>query len=83
MEVSGQLHATTALAPKERDLRYPLGRRLDGPQDSSGRRERKKNIVPTETRTSTPLAVQPVASTDLHKCVLLIKRYYLVPLWCA
>jgi hypothetical protein len=35
MEVSGQLHSPVALPPGER-LRYPLDRRLAGPQNRSG-----------------------------------------------
>jgi hypothetical protein len=45
MEVSGHLHAPTALhlakAPP-----YPLNRRLDGPQRWSGRFGNEKNVLP-------------------------------------
>jgi hypothetical protein len=32
MGVSGQYHASAALYPRGKDPRYPLDRRLDGPQ---------------------------------------------------
>jgi hypothetical protein len=34
MGVSGQRHSPTALYPRGKDPRYPLYRRLDGPQDT-------------------------------------------------
>jgi hypothetical protein len=58
MEVSGQLHAPTALLPGK-EPRYPLDRRLDVPHarfEHSG--EEKKVPAPAENRTS---VVQPVA----------------------
>jgi hypothetical protein len=42
--------------------RYPVDRRLGGPQNQSGRRRGEKILDPTETRTLTPSVVQPVAS---------------------
>jgi hypothetical protein len=42
MEVSGQLHAPAAL-PQGKSPRYPLDRRLDGPQNRSGRGGEEKN----------------------------------------
>jgi hypothetical protein len=36
MGVSGQRHAPAALYPREKDPRYPLVRRLGGPQSRSG-----------------------------------------------
>jgi hypothetical protein len=36
--VSGQHHAPAALYPRGKDPRYPLDRRLGGPQSRSGRR---------------------------------------------
>jgi hypothetical protein len=36
--VSGQHHAAAALYPRRNDPRYPLDRRLGGPQSRSGRR---------------------------------------------
>jgi hypothetical protein len=38
MGVSGQRHAPAALYPRGKDPRYPLDRRLGGPQSRSGRR---------------------------------------------
>jgi hypothetical protein len=38
MEVSGQRHALAALYPRGKDPRYPLARRLGGPQNLSERR---------------------------------------------
>jgi hypothetical protein len=46
MGVSGQRHAPAALHPREKDPRYPLDRRLGGPQSRSGRRGLKKNPLP-------------------------------------
>jgi hypothetical protein len=43
MEVSAQLHAPAALPPSVRTPRYPLDRRLDGPQSRSGRGGEEKN----------------------------------------
>jgi hypothetical protein len=45
MEVCGQLHAHAALPPGK-DPRYPLYRRLGGPQSRSGRYEKEKNRLP-------------------------------------
>jgi hypothetical protein len=42
MEVSGQLHAPAALL-QGMTLRYPLDRRLGGPQSRSGRGGEEKN----------------------------------------
>jgi len=36
--VSGQLHASAAFYPRGKDPRYPLYRRLGGPQSRSGNR---------------------------------------------
>jgi hypothetical protein len=38
MGVSGQRHAPAAIYPRVKDPRYPLDRRLGGPQSRSGRR---------------------------------------------
>jgi hypothetical protein len=46
MGVSGQRHAPAALYPRRKDPRYPLDRRLGGPQSRSGRRDEKKNPLP-------------------------------------
>jgi hypothetical protein len=46
MEVSGQLHAPAAL-PLRKGPRYPLGRRLSGPQSRSGRYGVEKNPAPS------------------------------------
>jgi hypothetical protein len=65
--MSDQLHATAALL-QEKEPRYPLDRRLTGPQGPSGRCEKENIPDPTWTRIPTP-AFHPVASryTD---CVL-------------
>jgi len=61
MEVSGQLHGPAALSP-EKERRYPLDRRLGGPQRRSGRGEEEKNSqLPLVTED--PI-VQPVAIPD-------------------
>jgi hypothetical protein len=45
MEVSGQLHAPAVLL-KGKSPRYPLDRRLDGPQNRSGHGGENKNTNP-------------------------------------
>ena len=55
MEVGGQHHAPAALLPRK--TRYPLYRRLDGPQ---GRFGRVRKISPPPE--FDPRTVQPVAS---------------------
>jgi hypothetical protein len=50
-EVSGQWHAPAALYPRGKDPRYPLYRRLGGPQNRSGHRGNRKNpFAPTGDR---------------------------------
>jgi hypothetical protein len=44
--VSGQHHAPAALYPRGKDPRYPLCRRLGGPQSRSGHRGYRKNPLP-------------------------------------
>jgi hypothetical protein len=46
MGVSGQRHAPAALYPRGKDPRYPLYRRLGGPQSRSGHRGYRKNPLP-------------------------------------
>jgi hypothetical protein len=72
LEVSGQLHAPAALPPGK-SPRYPLYRRLGGPQSRSGQHEEEKILDPTGTRTSTsqssspqPVAI-PIALSRLMK----------------
>jgi hypothetical protein len=43
MRVSGQRHAPAELLPRGKDPRYPLYRRLGGPQSWSGLRGYRKN----------------------------------------
>jgi hypothetical protein len=45
--------------PGGKGPRYPLDRSLDEPQSRSGRAEKKKNIAPTGTPTSTPRPSSP------------------------
>jgi hypothetical protein len=52
LEVSGQLHASAALAPGKSPL-YPLDRRLGGPQNQAGRRGEEKILASAGTRTPT------------------------------
>jgi hypothetical protein len=64
MEVTGQLHAPTALPPeKEPPPRCPLGKKLDGPQKRPGRRGEEKNLAPTQLR---PLG-RPARSQSLYR----------------
>jgi hypothetical protein len=58
MEVSGQLHVPAALPPGKVP-RYPLDRRLGGPQSRSGRCGEEKNLALHGNRTR---IVQPVAT---------------------
>jgi hypothetical protein len=60
LEVSGQLHAPAAL-PRGKSPRYPLDRRLGGPQSRSGR-SLEQNSRPYRDSNSDPSVVQPVAS---------------------
>jgi hypothetical protein len=53
MEVSGQLN------PRGKSQRYPLDKRLDGPQNRSGRRGEEKILDPNGTRTPTPRSSSP------------------------
>jgi hypothetical protein len=46
MEVSGQVHAPAAFYPQGKSRRYPLDRRLSGPQSRSGRSGEEKNGQP-------------------------------------
>jgi hypothetical protein len=50
------------LCPLGKGLRYPLDRRLGGPQSRSGRRGEEKILEPTGTQTPTSSVIQPVAS---------------------
>jgi len=43
MEVSGQLHTSSALSSRKEPRRYPLDKRLCGPQNRSGRVGEEKN----------------------------------------
>jgi hypothetical protein len=57
MGVSGQHHAPAALYPRGKDPRYPVDKRLGGPQSRSGRRGQKKNPLPLlgiEPRSTSP-----------------------------
>jgi hypothetical protein len=52
MEMNGQLHAPAALPPGK-EHRYPLDRRLGGPQSRSGHsgEEKNSNMAPAENQT--------------------------------
>jgi hypothetical protein len=52
MGVSGQHHVLAALYPRGKDPRYPLYRRLGGPQSRSGHRLEVKSFAPAGDRTS-------------------------------
>jgi len=45
MEVSGQIHIPVTLS-QGKDPRFPLDRRLDGPQSQFGRGGEEKNSLP-------------------------------------
>jgi hypothetical protein len=59
--MNGQLHAPAVL-PRAKGPRYPLDRRLGGPQSRSGLFGEVKILDPTGTRTPTLSVVQPVTS---------------------
>jgi hypothetical protein len=61
MGVSGQHHAPAALYPRGKDPRYPLYRRLGGPQSRSGHRGYRKILSPLPGSNPDRTAVQPVA----------------------
>ena len=69
MEVAGQRHAPAALPPGK--TRYPLYRRLGGPQSRSG--EVRKISPPPGFD---PRTVQPVANRYTDYAILLIHRMY-------
>jgi hypothetical protein len=58
VEGTGQLHAPATLHPEKNNLRYPLDRRLGGPQSRSGSGAEEKKI-PAPPGNQTPV-VQPV-----------------------
>jgi hypothetical protein len=49
----------SGLVTPEESPRYPLDRRLGEPQIQSGRSRKKKNLITTETRTTTPRPSSP------------------------
>jgi hypothetical protein len=69
-DVQTHIFLTSALAGGEwsasrsggKSPRYPLDRRLGGPQSQSGRRGEEKNLDPTGARNSDHSVVQPAAS---------------------
>jgi hypothetical protein len=52
MGVSGQSHTTAAIYPREKDPRYPLDKRLGGPQSRTGHRLEETSFAPARDRTS-------------------------------
>jgi hypothetical protein len=62
--VSGERHAPAALYPRRKDPRYPLDRRLDGPQSRSGHRDQRKNSLCLRRGSNFDLPV--VQSVDRH-----------------
>jgi hypothetical protein len=55
-------HPQPAALPPGKEPRYPLDRKLGGPQSRSGRHGKVKILAPTWSRTPTTLVVQPVVS---------------------
>jgi hypothetical protein len=54
MEVSGQFHAPASFPPGGKSPRYPLDRRLGGPQSRSGRGDEEKEFYHCHCRGSDP-----------------------------
>jgi hypothetical protein len=73
MEVTGQLHATTALL-RRNSRQYPLDRRGGGqPQSRSGRCEEEKNVLPLPgiepqfpCPITTPIEISRLVATGAH-----------------
>jgi hypothetical protein len=71
------------LYPWGKSPRYPLARRLGGPQSRSGQHGEKKILDPTGTRTPTPqlsspwLVTIPAHIRDLYRGINEFKRGYL------
>jgi hypothetical protein len=54
LDIRSRCSRPDLFTPGERAPRYPLDRRLGGPQNRSGRRGEEKILDPTGTRTPTP-----------------------------
>jgi hypothetical protein len=69
MKVNGQLNAPAALLP-EKELQYPLGRRLGGPHSLLGRCEEEISPASVMNRTlaAHPAAI-PTELSRVHYCV--------------
>jgi hypothetical protein len=66
MEVRGQIHAPAALPPGK-DPWYPLDRRLDRPQNRSGRGGEEKNSLPLPGIEQETKILQYINKTDRCK----------------
>jgi hypothetical protein len=69
MEVSGQIHAPAAF-PQGKSSRFPLDRRLGGPQSRAGRGGEEKKSQPLPG--FEPPIIQPVAQRFTTELYLLI-----------
>jgi hypothetical protein len=70
------------LYPQGKSPRYPLDRRLDGPQNQSGRRGEETILAPIGTRTPAPRSpsLQPVAiPTALSRVIIIIIIIIIIP----
>jgi hypothetical protein len=66
------------LYPQGKGLRYPLDRRLGGPQNQSGRRGEEKMFDPSGTRSPTlgrPVAIPSELSRLLYVNILYVFNY--------
>jgi hypothetical protein len=76
MEVSGQLHAPAALPPGKEPTRYPLDRKLSGPQSRSGHGDKEKNSpVPAGNRTLEPRSSSTVTQRYTDWAITALKNF--------
>jgi hypothetical protein len=78
MGVSGKCHAPAALLPGGKDPRYPLYRRLGGPQSRSGQRLEEKSFRLCRGSNLDRPVIQPVARYYTDWATRLTKKQLLL-----